>query len=82
MIDPMANVWPAENNSASSAAAVLAERLRTRTSTVGVIGLGYVGLPMANLLAAKGFRVLGFDTDQTKIDMLNGARSYIKHLRH
>ena len=55
---------PAASGSAGLAA-VLSERLRTRTATVGVIGLGYVGLPMATLLATKGFRVLGFDTDRT-----------------
>jgi UDP-N-acetyl-D-glucosamine dehydrogenase len=59
----------------------LAERFRARAATVGVVGLGYAGLPIANLLAIKGFRVLGFDTDESRIEMLNGGKSYIQHLR-
>ena len=78
-IDATTSVWQALEQ--SSAATDLAERFRTRSATIGVVGLGYVGLPMADLLGAKGFRVLGFDTDETKVDMLNGAQSYIKHLR-
>jgi UDP-N-acetyl-D-glucosamine dehydrogenase len=52
--------------------------IRARKAVVGVIGLGYVGLPLVRLFALKGFRVLGFDIDQTKIDRLNRGESYIK----
>jgi UDP-N-acetyl-D-glucosamine dehydrogenase len=52
-------------------------RLQSRTATVGIIGLGYVGLPLALLFAEEGFRVTGFDIDQNKIDMLACARSYM-----
>ena len=65
----------------STSATLLAERFRRRDATVGVVGLGYAGLPMANLLGARGFRVLGFDTDESRIEMLNAGKSYIQHLR-
>jgi UDP-N-acetyl-D-glucosamine dehydrogenase len=52
-------------------------RFNSRTANVGVIGLGYVGLPLALLFTEQGFPVTGFDVDKTKIDMLASARSYI-----
>ncbi|MFM6075084.1 MAG: NAD(P)-binding domain-containing protein, partial [Dolichospermum sp.] len=48
--------------------------------TVGVIGLGYVGLPLMLRCAESGFSVIGFDIDANKIDQLNQGRSYIKHI--
>jgi UDP-N-acetyl-D-glucosamine dehydrogenase len=53
------------------------ERLQNRTAKVGVIGLGYVGLPLSILLAEAGFNVTGFDIDPTKIEDLMAGRSYI-----
>ena len=58
----------------------LAGRIAARNAKVGVIGLGYVGLPLACLFAEKGFNVTGFDIDPKKIEFLNGGRSYIKHI--
>ncbi len=58
----------------------LLARLKNRTATVGVIGLGYVGLPLAGAFARAGFRVLGFDVDPTKVGKLNAGRSYIKQI--
>src|SRR5712675_2231970 len=52
-------------------------KLQSRAAKVGVIGLGYVGLPIALLFTEEGFRVTGFDIDSTKIDMLTSLRSYI-----
>lgn len=52
-------------------------KLQSRTAKVGVIGLGYVGLPIALLFTEEGFRVTGFDIDSTKVDMLTSLRSYI-----
>lgn len=56
----------------------LCRRIATRTATVGVIGLGYVGLPLATALAAGGFRTVGFDVDVEKSRTLNGGHSYIE----
>ena len=48
--------------------------------TIGIIGLGYVGLPLALLFAGRGCRVLGFDIDGAKVDRLNAGESYIMHI--
>ncbi|HVZ01159.1 MAG TPA: nucleotide sugar dehydrogenase [Dongiaceae bacterium] len=61
-------------------AATLVRRIAGRKAKIGVIGLGYVGLPLACLFAEKGFPVTGFDVDPKKIDSLNAGRSYIKHI--
>src|SRR5436190_15997799 len=55
-------------------------RIASRQATVGVIGLGYVGLPVARAFAAAGFRVLGFDIDPGKVERLNRGESYIGHI--
>ena len=47
---------------------------------IGVIGLGYVGLPLAILFAKKGFKVFGFDTDVKKIKLLNSKKSPIERI--
>jgi len=49
-------------------------------SRVGIVGLGYVGLPLALQFAKSGCRVLGFDIDEKKTDELNAGRSYILHI--
>lgn len=49
---------------------------------VGVLGLGYVGLPLAREFASEGIKVLGFDIDPKKVDVLNAGRSIIKHVPH
>ena len=58
----------------------LSRRINDGQATVGIIGLGYVGLPLAIAFAEKGFPVLGFDVDQTKVDAVMRGESYIKHL--
>jgi UDP-N-acetyl-D-glucosamine dehydrogenase len=55
-------------------------KLQKRDATVGVIGLGYVGLPLVLLAADAGFRVIGLDIDPAKVAKLNAGRSYIKHI--
>ena len=55
----------------------LHDRIRTRSARVGVIGLGYVGLPLAVEFARAGFTVTGFDVDASKIAEINAGRSYI-----
>src|ERR1700751_2678415 len=53
------------------------KRLETRTAKIGVIGLGYVGLPLSLLLSEAGFKVTGFDIDTKKVTDLEAGRSYI-----
>jgi len=55
-------------------------RINTRTATVGIIGLGYVGLPLARAFTQSGLRVLGFDIDASKVDRLNNGLTYIKQI--
>jgi UDP-N-acetyl-D-glucosamine dehydrogenase len=54
--------------------------IRSKKAVVGVIGLGYVGLPLVRLFSLKGFRVLGFDIDPAKIEKLRRGESYIKSI--
>lgn len=56
------------------------ERVENRETTVGVVGLGYVGLPLVMEFCRAGFRVLGFDIDPAKVEALNAGRSYIEHI--
>ena len=58
----------------------LIERLETRNAVIGIIGLGYVGLPLSLRYAEAGFKVLGIDIDETKVARLNGGASYIEHI--
>jgi len=58
----------------------LLAKITARSATVGVIGLGYVGLPLALLFEESGFPVIGFDIDPTKPEALNRGESYIKHI--
>ncbi len=58
----------------------LLQGIDKRTATVGVIGLGYVGLPLALVFIRAGFRVRGFDLDEKKISLLKQGKSYIKHI--
>jgi UDP-N-acetyl-D-glucosamine dehydrogenase len=60
--------------------AELHELIAGRTGTVGVIGLGYVGLPLMKAFHEAGFATLGFDVDPAKIDMLSRGENYLKHL--
>lgn len=55
----------------------LKEKILSRQATLGVIGLGYVGLPLAVEKAKAGFRVYGFDVQREKVDMVNQGRNYI-----
>ena len=53
-----------------------------KSATVGVIGLGYVGLPLLDAYISAGFNTIGFDVDQSKADTLNSGNSYIAHISH
>ncbi len=58
----------------------LLSKIKSGKAHVGVVGMGYVGLPLALAFVAKGFRVTGFDVDPAKVESLNAGRSYIMHL--
>ena len=58
----------------------LLKKIDDKTFVVGVIGLGYVGLPLNLCFAEKNFRSIGFDIDKSKVDALNAGTSYIKHI--
>jgi UDP-N-acetyl-D-glucosamine dehydrogenase len=60
----------------------LLERLNDKSSVIGIVGLGYVGLPLTLRYAEVGYRVLGFDIDQAKVDSLNAGQSQIEHISH
>ena len=59
---------------------VLSQKIDNAEALVGIIGLGYVGLPLAETLHRGGLRVLGFDVDADKIDMLDRGENYLRHL--
>ena len=64
----------------SSHSQSLVESIQNRTCLVGIIGLGYVGLPLIDAFTNAGFRCLGFDVDPEKVHALKQGRSYIKHI--
>ena len=64
----------------SSTHATLLSKLNDRTARIGVLGLGYVGLPLVLRFAEVGYKVTGFDVDQTKVDKLNKCETYIERI--
>src|ERR1700739_4630753 len=58
----------------------LRTKIECRTARLGVVGLGYVGLPLAMLYARAGFRLMGFDVDASTVSCLNSGRSYIQRI--
>lgn len=58
----------------------LEKKIKKREARIGIIGLGYVGLPLVKTFLNKGFKVIGFDTDDRKVALLNQGKSYIKHV--
>ncbi|MEA3225579.1 MAG: nucleotide sugar dehydrogenase, partial [Planctomycetota bacterium] len=58
------------------------KKVQNKEVVVGVLGLGYVGLPLAREFASAGVKVIGFDVDEKKIKVLNSGRSIIKHVPH
>ena len=55
-------------------------KFRDKTATIGIVGLGYVGLPLMLRYAETGFKVLGFDIDAEKVNKLNKGETYIEHI--
>jgi UDP-N-acetyl-D-glucosamine dehydrogenase len=58
----------------------LSARFSAGKATIGIVGLGYVGIPLALTALRAGFTVLGFDVDGARVDQLNGGISFIKHI--
>lgn len=58
----------------------LEQAIDTQEARIGVVGLGYVGLPLIQAFVRAGFRTMGFDVDQSKVDSLLAGRSYIGHI--
>jgi UDP-N-acetyl-D-glucosamine dehydrogenase len=58
----------------------LLDRLAKRSAVIGIIGLGYVGLPLMNRFTEQGFRVIGFDVDSGRVALLNRGQSPIRHI--
>src|SRR5439155_26324558 len=58
----------------------LLEKLKSHRATIGIIGLGYVGLPLVLRFGEEHFSILGFDVDSEKVRKLNAGESYIRHI--
>jgi UDP-N-acetyl-D-glucosamine dehydrogenase len=58
----------------------LLSQLESRKAKIGIIGLGYVGLPLVLRFGEEGFKVIGFDVDPQKVSKLNAGESYIRHI--
>jgi UDP-N-acetyl-D-glucosamine dehydrogenase len=69
-----------KDNQTQNSVEPLRAKIETRKARIGIIGLGYVGLPLALAFAEKGFGVLGFDTDELKVARLKQGESYIGHI--
>ncbi len=65
---------------ATSPHAALLKTLDDRTAHIGILGLGYVGLPLMLRFSEVGYKVTGFDIDQAKVDKLNNGQSYIERI--
>lgn len=58
----------------------LLTRINSRSAQIGILGLGYVGLPLVIEFCRAGFHVRGFDLDETKVNLLTAGKSYIRHI--
>ena len=70
-----------ENRKEGLAMQTVEDRIKKRRAKIGVIGLGYVGLPLAMEFARAGFKVTGLDTDEEKIDLLKKGTSYVSDVQ-
>jgi UDP-N-acetyl-D-glucosamine dehydrogenase len=64
----------------SQTADLVDELYRSRRATIGIVGMGYVGMPLALAAWTAGFNILGYDSDSAKVEAINAGRSYIKHI--
>jgi UDP-N-acetyl-D-glucosamine dehydrogenase len=58
----------------------LLQKLNEKKATIGIVGLGYVGLPLMIRYCEVGYKVIGFDIDQRKVDLLRNGKTYIEHI--
>ena len=56
------------------------QKLSNRNATIGIIGLGYIGLPLVHRFSSEGYKVIGIDISKEKVDSLNEGENYIQHL--
>ncbi len=77
---PTAPAATTTTHTMSAAAHELMQKIKAKTAVIGIVGLGYVGLPLVKAIRDGGFPVLGFDVDQRKIDALQSGTRYILHL--
>ena len=59
---------------------LLLNKIKKKSSVIGIVGLGYVGLPLFTRFAQCGFKIIGFDIDKIKINKLKKGINYIKHI--
>ena len=64
----------------TTTSAELQAKIENKTATIGIVGMGYVGLPLAVAVFDAGFPVIGFDVDEKKIEHLNNGTPYLEHL--
>ena len=55
-------------------------KVKSKNTVVGIVGLGYVGLPLGLRFVEEGFQTIGFDLDNKKVDSINNGKSYIDHI--
>ena len=60
---------------------MLKDKIIKKEATIGIVGLGYVGLPLVIRYVKCGYKVVGFDIDKNKVDQLNSGESYIEHIK-
>ena len=71
-----------ENLPDSSIKKTLIKLLDEKQAKIGIIGLGYVGLPLSLTFAEQGYKVLGIDVDKSKVKLIKSGSSYLKHIEH
>ena len=81
-IEAVAKLHPLQRTLRGSRLPATLEKIANQSIVVGVIGLGYVGLPLSFALAEAGVEVIGFDVDSSKIESINAGKSYIQHINH
>jgi len=59
----------------------LISKIENKDATIAIVGLGYVGIPLALIYVEAGFKVIGIDIDKYKVDLLNNGLSYIEHIK-